>query len=56
MKLDGARLDKLLCLGQAALGDEIYMLVASILSPSTMARSIFSCSCSVGSRFIEFQD
>jgi hypothetical protein len=49
LKLDGARLDKLMCLGQAALGDgNIYMLVASILSPSVMARSIFSCSSAVG--------
>ena len=35
---------------------EIYMLVASSLSPSVMAWSIFSHSSAVGSRFIEFQD
>jgi hypothetical protein len=34
---------------------EIYMLVAPILSPATMVRSIFSRSSAVGSRFIGAQ-
>jgi hypothetical protein len=35
---------------------EIYMLVAPILSPAAMARTIFPRSSCVGSRFIELTD
>ena len=56
LKLDGARLDKLLCLGQAALGDgNIHAGCFDSVTINNGAVDLFRSS-AVGSRFIEFQD